>query len=232
MNSPSSRLVETVRPQLFVIVIVVTAGLFSCFGLVPKPEMLAAKLKTLFEQYGILLVAPISFAENLVGMNIYFPGSIVILTSMTLASGDPSRAVSTFLAIIIPSFLAHQLNFALGVRSGAKGHSPAFDSDAIATSNRSGIRLATYLFTLWHPHFTALTAFRAGSLQMPYVLFISRFTPVFLCWNLFWASLMYSIGPIAEREGNLMPFFYFYLAVWLGWGVYNHYHRKPQSMSR
>ena len=136
MNSPSSRLVETVRPQLFVIVIVVTAGLFSCFGLVPKPEMLAAKLKTLFEQYGILLVAPISFAENLVGMNIYFPGSIVILTSMTLASGDPSRAVSTFLAIIIPSFLAHQLNFALGVRSGAKGHSPAFDSDAIATSNR------------------------------------------------------------------------------------------------
>ena len=66
------------------------------FNIIPPVSEMIFLLNNLFLKYGIPIIAFSSFIEHLVGVNVYFPGSVVIVTAMTLASGNLPLAVAVF----------------------------------------------------------------------------------------------------------------------------------------
>lgn len=172
-------------------------------------------LLTFFARYGAIVVAPISFVENLVGLNVYFPGSIAILTAMALSAGDPHKALATFVAITVPAFLAHQVNFVLGKR--LRGREVGNTGRYKTVFGRN----ALFAGSLWHPHFAALACIDAGSQGLSYGLFLSAFAPWFAVWNIVWALVMYNFGLLLTRDSKGNPLILGFLALWLLWDFFD-----------
>jgi membrane protein DedA with SNARE-associated domain len=185
-------------------------------------------IEGIFREYGVLAVAPISFLENLIGLNAYFPGSVVILGAMALTSGQPQLAACTFLAIFAPSFAAHQVNFLIG-RHFRTNSAVYADAGRYKTSIEINLLFAS---TLWHPHFAALTSIDSGAQGMSYRRFLSFFTAWFLLWNLFWGVTMYAFGLLLPRESLGLPIIVGFLVVWTLWDLLEIGKRLRQALNR
>lgn len=128
-------------------------------------------------------------------------------------AGDPLRTLFVFIAIVLPSFLAHQINYLIGSGLGPEQTEHLLRSARTAPSS-SKQRWSSFALTLWHPHFAALTCLAAGALGMRYGRFLSYFAPMFLAWNCIW-GVMYNLGFAIAGEGRLAPLFLIYLLSWL-----------------
>lgn len=212
------RVIVRARVPLVLLGLMALAALLGKLGIIPQPDELTNSISLLFERYGFIAIAIVSFLENLVGLNVYFPGSVAILTAMALSAGDPGRAILTFLAIVIPSFVAHQVNFFIGRTAS---HRPADDRTIsyLSRDNSKLRRLFGFFLTAWHPHSAALASIYAGSDGWQYLEFVRLFSPPFIFWNLFWGILMYNLGSAIEGSQNLFPVFLLLVIAWLLWEI-------------
>jgi len=153
----------------------------------PNEHILINDLWKLFATYGLIAVAVSSVIENLVGVNYYFPGAVVILTAMALTAGTIPRAIATFFTILIASSIAHLINFAIG-RSFRK------PNEAITLN-----KFRPYLMSYWHPYFAAVNSFNAGTQNISFQTFLKYFVPSQIGWNLFWGIVMFSVGSISGQ---------------------------------
>jgi len=206
-------IINKIKSQLLILVFLVTINLLACMGYIPSTIELTDILISIFNTHGLLLIALASFLENIIGFNVYFPGSILILTSMSLTAGDPKKAVLVFILIVLPSTLAQNINYLIGY----------FSTKEIKKQNLiklSKIKLGL-LFgtTFWHPHTTAITCMASGSEGLNYIVFLKYFIVFSLFWNMFWAITMYHFGYFAKATSNLTLFFYIYLVLWITWDV-------------
>lgn len=139
---------------------------------------------------------------------------MVILTAMSLTGGNIQRGILTFACILIPSIIAHCINFYLGRKLTSKRES----------SKKS---LFTYLFsTLWHPHLGATTTFALGSSGISFIYFLSYFLPIHFVWNLFWGVVMFNIGVINLSGETWFAIFYIYLLLWILWDLRKKYNEQ------
>jgi membrane protein DedA with SNARE-associated domain len=217
-------ILKILRVQISLLSFLLVLSALSTWGFIPPLGELTAQLNDLFDAHGVISIGIISFIENVIGLNAFFPGSIVILLAMSMTAGDPERALITFLFIYIPAVAAHNINYMLGVL-GFSASKPD-EGRRIKTTSKSSI---AYLFaiTFWHPHFTALSCLTAGAEGMKYRKFIFWFLSVSLPWNIFWALLMYNVGSSIGSDINFMPIMIAYIFVW---GVYDYImHDKSQN---
>lgn len=198
------------RPQLFLLFVIGALYVGKETRLLPSPDIIAELVKEWFERYGLPLVVSVSFLESLAGFNIYFPGSIAILAAMALTAGDPIRAALTLTSIFIPSLVAHQINFTIGRAAGRRvlGHKKVL---------RTHLVIGGYMVAAWHPHFAAVAAYAAGTSGIPYLRFVSLFSPALLAWNIFWGVAMYSAGLFLEPGRALTPYFLVLILAWIAW---------------
>jgi membrane protein DedA with SNARE-associated domain len=188
--------------------------LLTALNVIPPTAEISLRLQEFFESYGLIAVSLISFLENIVGMNAYFPGSIVILVAMAMTAGDVEKALLTFLFIYVPAILAHHVNFLLGrLGSGEKKLENYEASVRKKFTNRRSISYL-YLVTFWHPHFTALSCLASGAEGVSYKQFIGWFIIISFSWNVFWGTLMYNIGGLSGREFNFIPIMIGYIILW------------------
>ena len=195
-------------------------GLLSSLGWIPSVHELSDMLGRFFEKGGLPVIGMASFAENTIGLNVYFPGAIVILVAMALTAGDLPRALMTFLVILIPSMLAHLMNYGLGRwlggRVNVEGHTSGGDPSRFAKGRMWGLFLASY----WHPHLAAVTSYAAGTEGVGVGAFLRVFVVASLLWNSFWGIVMYNFGEVAGATRNLIPLFYVYVVGWLLLGIW------------
>lgn len=211
-----------IRLQVIIALVLALLITFSVLGIIPSHEQIYQMTGSFFDKYGPLAVAPISFAENIIGVNAYFPGSVAILTAMTLTAGKPSIAIMTFFSIIIPSFCAHQINYLIGrrLRRREDGADQEINKDGRYSQNLTANIL--FMSTMWHPHFAALTSIDAGSQKMPYRRFILLFGFWFTLWNIFWGATMYSFGIVLSRSRESLgyPMIVGFLVIWALWDFF------------
>ncbi len=203
-------LIRSLLAPLLLLVAVASVHFLSACGVIPSTVVLSSFVERLFVQYGLPLVGVCSFIENIAGINVYFPGSVAILTGMALTSGNPARALATYLAIVFPAALANQLNYLAGRFVGKIPKVPR-DSKAL--------RL-WYIATYWHPHLAATTAFASGAQGVPYQQYCKYLVIASLFWSSFWALLIYYFGAFVGVGENLLPFSYGYIILWLGWEIW------------
>lgn len=218
------RILYEVRLQIGLFALLSLIYGLSLVGVTPSPSDLQSELVRLFDEHGVWVVAPVSFVENLGGLNIYFPGSVAILTAMALTSGNLERAILIFFVIVLPSFTAHQLNF-LGGRLFGASRADFLGENRLDFRTRRGL-VVGFLATLWHPHFTALTAMVSGAEGMCYRRFLAYFTPIFLGWNTFWGVTMYFWGAFARQGEGMFSFFWAYIVGWAAWDIWKLWKRQ------
>ena len=192
-------------PQIVVWLLFIAASSLSFLGVFEERQLLIFLEHSIGAQ--VTLVAPFSFLENIAGFNIYFPGSVVILVAMGLTHGDPWKGLGTFFLIVVPSTLAHILNYCVGrfVKRRENGS---------ARGSSLGFALAG-----WHPHLMGLVSVGAGADGWDFGTFLRRFLPWHFAWNTFWGVVMYTAGGSVIREAGLSWFFVLYLVIWTGWGI-------------
>lgn len=210
-------LFNVIKNQLLILSLVLLFKVLVYFSILPAESYYIQLINEFFSKYGLLAVFGSSFLENIIGFGSYFPGSVVILTSMALTNGKIHLAFLTFLCIVIPSLISHIINFYIGrkVSNYEKNKIP---------------NLRIYLFTtLWHPHFAAITAFTLGSMKLSFKKFFFLFFPIHLFWNLFWGITMYYAGSISQENLPFLTLFYFYLLIWSIWDIYKFIRQKKRT---
>lgn len=201
--------ISFVKMPLSVICIYFLLYLFFHFEVFPPISQVEQFLLIYYNEYGLYAVGLLSFIENLPAVNAYFPGSLAILTAMSITNGDPLLGFQTYLTIYIFAFISYNVSFFIGkffITSSSEKN----------TNNRKKI-LILFFTTFWHPHSASLTSLGAGSEGMHYKYFIFYTIIVSFFWNTFWALLMYNIDiSLLETSGNLINVLIaLYLFIWL-----------------
>ncbi len=219
--------IRQVRLQLALFGILGALHVLSARGVIPNPNTLATTLRDFFQHRGLLAVGAVSLAENIVGVNIYFPGSVVILLAMSMTAGNLKLAFLTYLWIVVPSALAHMINYNLG-RFG-RGNVTKIPDDLAGEPRppHGEPSLLEFIIAFGHPHTAAVVSVRAGANRMPMNRFLRRFIPISLVWSTFWAILMYNVGDVLHgAAGNWIVLIYVYLILWTAWDLWQ-WHRRP-----
>lgn len=216
MNNTSKRagsLIQKILPQLAILSLIGLLYLLSLLGLIPSPDQLNNILVEKFKTYGLPLIAICAFLENLVGVNAYFPGAFTILTGMALTAGNPNRAILTYFAIYLPSYLANILSYYFGFLYKKK--------NAISVTLKNRNTLLWFFFTYWHPQLAALTAFSVGSSgALSQHNFIKNSVGASLFWSVFWGVIIYHFGLFANVAQNFIAIFLCYVVVWTAIDIY------------
>lgn len=206
-------------PAIILAIFVVVEAL-ALIGVLPPIGVISIFLGELFHKYGLPAVFIFSFIENLAGANTYFPGSIVILTSMSMTAGNISSAILTYASITSGAFLAYNINYVIGRRFVRGGNS----------IRHKKTTLLFFMSTFWHPQFAALTCLAAGGSGQSYGHFLRVTFIAGFAWNTFWGVLMYNVGLATSANIDMVPIVFAYLVCWLLFSIYDDI--KSQSRLR
>ena len=200
-------IIKCLRTQLGLLAIVMLFTVLAFIGVIPGPSELQSQLNSLFALYGVPVILVCSLFENIVGFNVYFPGSLVILTGMALSHGDPNRGLVTFLAIFVSATAAQFINYGIGGR---------FRQQATEVQSSRPTQIE-FLLAFWHPHTASVVSIKAGTERLAILLFMRRVLVAGFVWNSFWGLAMYFSGGVAQSESgriSMMAVFLCYVVFW------------------
>lgn len=214
-------IILAVVPQLLILLIMTGFLVLSKVGMIPSAEALGSLLEDYFHHKGgLIIVVLFAFVENIVGVNTYFPGSIVLLTAMATTAGEPTRAFLVFFYIAIPSLAAQFFNYGIG---RAMNHWRSTDMNSlqprIALNASVNASWVVFIATFWHPHLAAVTSIAAGKNDMPVGMYALLSISIGLFWYTFWAFVMYHFG-VLVKETSIWIFIAFgYVCIWMFWDI-------------
>ena len=182
------------KVPFFYLGIALSAEALSLVGVLPSQGTVLKALGQWLAASGLWAVLGISVAENVIGINTYFPGSVAILLSMASTSNRPDLAIRVWSVITAGALVGQVASFLIGrtvvrFREEARGSPPG---------------LKVFMLTFWHPQFAAITSATSGASNAGVWLFVSRCVPCLVCWNLFWGAAMYFGGNFVDlsQEGS------------------------------
>lgn len=178
-----------IRVQLVLLAVLSLLEAARAGGCIPPPAEILRVVGRLIAGGGWWLLLLVSFAEHLAGVNVYFPGSMVIFVAVSSLAGKPEAALLTVLATITGAVLAHQVNFFLGRR--LRGRSPT--QQEVSTRPTSWRRLGMAVM-FWHPHLGALTAIVAGREGVRYRTAAVTIIVSTVFWQALWGLFAYNAG--------------------------------------
>lgn len=214
------------RVQILLLALLTLVNAMTAAEIIPSSLEMVAIIQDFFRSYGSPAVGAISFIENIVGFNAYFPGSVVILIAMAMTAGDVEQAVVVFLFIYLPTIPAHNVNYFLGRMGFASGSGGRSLLERSRGAQRGWAWI--FLFSFWHPHFTALSCVAAGAKGVSYREFMIRLLPIGFFWNVFWGVLMYNLGGLVGAEVNFMPILLGYIIIW---SIYDYWKYRRHKAS-
>lgn len=183
--------IRALVPPLMLIAAVGILWIAQNFGLLPKTNVLLDYVSNEVIVGGVVAIAVVAMLENIVGLNTYFPGAVVILGVMAATYGDPAAGFKTFLAIVTGQISGLSVSRLIGLRAM---NSP----DDL--EHRASWTSLLLLVAFWHPHSAAATAFALGSRHHPRgqaIVLVGC-----LIWSVFWALVMYfGVGSFIKEVG-------------------------------
>jgi membrane protein DedA with SNARE-associated domain len=220
------RLANVVRAQLALLAFLGGVQGLVWLGALPEVGTIIERLGTWLDRGGLPLVALTSFGEGLLGVNVYFPGSVVILAAMSRTHGNPSLGIATWLTIMGSSQVTQLINFSVGLATAPRDPHAQKESP----KGRTGLLFAIFMTSYWHPHLAAVASYGAGSRRTPWSRFLVSMIPASFVWNSFWAVAMYFFGGLISTNTEiLVPVTYAYVVGWLVVDVVRFLRARPHK---
>jgi hypothetical protein len=244
-----------VRATLLLLLIVLVLDSLSRAGILPSQELLNHEIRTILLERGPLALAFVTILESTVGINLYFPGSILILTTMALTAGNVPLAMSTFSVIFIFLCLTYSLDFIIGkyidrvlvpfshlktIGSGVvrflKIPRPSDNPTPVKTlfSNKStrAESWGFYLIAFWHPQTGSFASYHIGGKGVNFIMFLKHMVPACFLWSVFWGITMYNIGGITENQFELSSVYYVFIIVLLLYELFQQIAEIKESQTK
>ncbi len=222
MPRTDENFLEIIKPALipFSLAFFFTAFIvvYRILGL-PQPVEMADHLKSLYQSYGMSILLFAAFVEGIFMVNIYFPGSFVIVVAIVISEKTPTDLIEIVIASWLGFMVAMVLNYFLGktgiyrtlVWMGKKG-----------TIDNMQRRLDKYgsrvtLLAGIHPNFMAIAAVCMGISASSLPRFLARSGVSLLFWSSAWA-IFFAIAlehvDVTDQNQHL-----YIIAMLLLWGV-------------
>lgn len=219
------RFFNSVKLPLLLILLLVGFDLLARLGILPPSQEVSEIINSALEIYGLIIIAPLAFLENIAGINIYFPGSIVILTTMAVSAGNPVRAVEIFLTYYVFAILAYHVDYFMGKPLRSKRIQ--LTSPQILASPTNAKLWLRFLILFSHPQLASILCAQVGGEGYKYSDVIKYFLFFGFVWTLFWSVVMYSVGAITGPSIDLNILAYAYLLGLLGFNIYQYFEQQP-----
>src|SRR3989344_3894790 len=165
----------------------------------PTDDQMVAITKSAFEKYGLWVVFISALIEGFLLLGQYFPGGIIIFLGVISAGKDVPRAVEVVSVVCAAFIIAYTLNYLVGKYGWYKllvkfglGKSLEDAKQKLSTQGLNAI-----IFSYWEPNLASITATAAGILQIPMKGFQIYSVPGVIVWNIFWGTLVFSLGTTA-----------------------------------
>jgi len=178
-------------PLIFLGTLAVFFVLTSIFF--PTPDALLEVLRHYFELWGYPVLFISGVIEAIPIINLYFPGSSIILLG---AAFSRQGTLNIFLVILV-GCLAFILTYTLNYLVGYHGWHKVFRRFGLGDAlDKTAKRIDKHgIFWIWisyvHPNLGALTSTAFGVLKLPLKSFYLHSFFAVLFWNTFWSFLMY-----------------------------------------
>lgn len=179
-------------PFLILLSLVVFIVVYRFLGL-PSSTALVDLARKSLNQHGYPIVFAAAFIEAIPPVNLYFPGSVVIVVSV---AHSRSGALNPFLVLGLIEFafiLCYSLNYFVG-RFGFQwfliwcGLGPAIERSKQRISQHGMLWL---ILSCWHPNFGAIASVASGVISVPFRRFLSNMTLAVLLWNAVFGCIAY-----------------------------------------
>jgi membrane protein DedA with SNARE-associated domain len=208
-------LISAIEPAVYLVIFIGAAVCWHVFSL-PNAETVFRWAEELLQQYGVLIVLIAAVGEGIVLANLYFPGSAVIVLSISLLRGRPVDAVLAVVAASGGFTVASLLNYALGRY--------ALHSLVDRLGGRAWLRRAERFQARWgkwalfmsyaHPNLGAFFAVNAGKATYPLWTFALVVSSATLFWNLLWGLLAYNFASVARNLVTSVFLIGTFITVW------------------
>ena len=226
---------EHLRPGLVPFAL---AGLFALTSLgysllgLPSAAELASTGRTLYLQYGLAVLFAAALLEGIFMVNLYLPGSFVIVLSVFLSDKSVNELGVIAVVTWIGFFLASLANYALGATGFYKALLALGRKDTI-TSTQAWIRLRgekARFFSAVHPNIQALYMVCSGIARDPFAaaalksgLYLAFWVPL---WTLFFSIVLKKVD--IEDSNTPLYVIAFLLAIGIAMCLYKFITRPAQ----
>ena len=209
------RVVDYARaPLLLIALLALYVALYHALGL-PPPDELFRSASTVFHDKHHLLVFFGALGEGILIVNMYYPGSAMVLLGVALSAGNPAEA-ATLVGIIAATFWVTSLaNYLLG-KYGWHSALVAFGMKRPLLRTQSSVvskGLVSTFPMFIHPNLSALVATSCGILGVPFRRFALFSLGATVFWNFLWGLCVYVYGREIVEQAT-MPTLIALLALW------------------
>ena len=225
----TAKLLKSIKTPLIILTVIICIEILAYYRIIPSTDQLTIMITEGIENFGLIVVGLISFFENIVGLNVYFPGSVIIIIAMAQTAGDPQRAFLTYLTIYAFAFLAYNVNFLIGKYYFKNGDE--LKKKNLETQKKKHTNMwIQFLTTFWHPHFAAVTCLYVGSKGYKYSEILKYMIVAGFVWNTIWAITLYNVGLVTKTTSlNLKGLVIAYLIVWIFWDSYKFFKIEKEN---
>lgn len=178
-------------PLILLATLVVFLSIATIFF--PTPDALLEILKRYFALYGYPVLFISAVIESIPLVNIYFPGSSIILLAAAFSRQGSLNIFSVILLTDLAFFLTYALNYWIGHQGWHRlfvkfGMGEAIEKTKVQVEKHG----AWWIWLSYvHPNLGALTSTAYGVLKLDFKNFYLHSLAAVFLWNAFWGFLMY-----------------------------------------
>lgn len=187
-------------PLVLVLIYLSMYIVWSVFKLPTDDEMLLI-VKGWFLNYGLWIVFIGAIIEGFLLLGQYFPGGFIIFLGVISAGDNTLFATKVVSIVCVSFFIAYSLNYLIGRYGWYRLFKKFGLADSVEKSKDKILKqgLNVIFFSYWEPNFASITATAAGVLKVPFKKFTLYSTAGIVLWNIFWGTLVYSLGESALK---------------------------------
>jgi membrane protein DedA with SNARE-associated domain len=162
----------------------------------PSASELVQLVIHLFKTYGLIIVFISATIESILLLGGYFPGTMIIFLSLSLAGGDFKQTAATVLTATAGMLLGYSIDYFLGKRGVSKLiHKLGLGREVQKLEveiKKQGVWAGFFLYIL--PGFGALISTTFGILKYDFQKFFGFMILTVLTWNSVWGLTGYVFG--------------------------------------
>lgn len=163
---------------------------------------LLTTLETLYAQYGIYIIFIAGVAESIFLLNMFVPGSIIILLGAVLAARG---AISLQAVIIVGTtglLLGYSFNYFVGSFGWYRLLSKKRIFKLVEAAEKRIKKQETFIIFLsgFNPNALSVVSMASGILKIDFRRFITKVTITQICWSTFWGILFYVFGIVMLKN--------------------------------
>lgn len=204
-------------PILIFLSLLVFIIIYQFLGL-PSSTALVELARKYLDLYGYPIAFAAAFVEAIPPVNFYFPGSVVIVVSVSHSRTGVLNPFGVLGLIELAFVICYSLNYFIGrfgfywflVRCGL---GPAIERSKQKISKRGMLWL---LISCWHPNFGAIASVASGILSIPFRRFLINIVLAVIVWNGIFGLIAYfgsdNIMKLLDLKWLLLL-----VAIWLIW---------------